>query len=123
MKLGSFAGLMLLVPAVAAASPIDGRWTLSKDGCAIAESDDSAGPFTFADDKMTFFESECVLKEIAPIGDAGIAWRAKAACSGEGEEWMTDWVLGMDKDGDGKVVHLVQVDMTDGFTTVYYPCE
>jgi hypothetical protein len=115
--------LAILLSGAAAASPIDGRWAWSSEGCNVAEGSGDVGPNVFSGDTLRYFESECKIVKIEPIGDQAAAWRAQTQCSGEGEEWTNDSVFAIDRDSDGNARQLVEVDMEDGFVTVLQACK
>ena len=115
--------LAILLSGAAAASPIDGRWAWNSEGCSVVEGSGDVGPNVFSGDTLRYFESECKIVKIEPIGDQAAAWRARTQCSGEGEEWTNDSVFAIDRDSDGNARQLVEVDMEDGFVTVLQACK
>jgi hypothetical protein len=93
--------------------------------CDVAENSGDVGPGVFAGDKMTYFESECTITKISPIGEREPAsvWRVETACSGEGENWTKDSVFAIERDANGIARQLVEIEMNEGYVVVLQACK
>jgi hypothetical protein len=123
MRTLAVAAVALLLSGAAVASPFDGKWTLNPKACSNADRDD--GLATIADKKITYWESECTITKIAPIGegDPASVWRVETACSGEGENWTKDSVFAIDRDAEGAARQLVEIEMNEGYVVVLQACK
>lgn len=71
------AALAILLSGAAVASPIDGHWAWSSEGCDVAEGGGDVGPNVFSGDTLRYFESECTIMKIEPIGNQDVACLAR----------------------------------------------
>lgn len=111
-----FASLGFLASAgIASAETLDGRWSLFAADCTVELSDGILTIDTVAG-VMRYWESECIINTLTPVGTFEAAWQAQVSCSGEGDTWQRDVLLAVDVplDGDG-TPRLIEIDLGDGF--------
>lgn len=116
MRRALFASLGFLASAgIASAATLDGRWSLFAADCALEISDgiltiDTTAGF------LRYWESECTINTLTPVGTFEAVWEAQMSCSGEGQFWQRDMLLAIDVplDGDG-TPRLIEIDLGDGF--------
>jgi hypothetical protein len=122
MKRIAMTGLAIVLGSTTAfAAVLDGRWGLTVESCAEPDGIDVMTIDTTAG-TINHYESLCTFTELAEIGTYGLAWRAALSCSGEGETWTVKSLLGISEVFDGTADRLAMIDLTDGFTSVYFHC-
>lgn len=122
MKRITLAGLAILLGSTTVlAATLDGRWGFGLESCGEPDGIDVMTIDT-AGGTIDFYESRCTFTELAGIGTFGLAWRAALTCSGEGETWTVKSLLGISEAYDDTADRLAMIDVTDGFTSVYYRC-
>ena len=117
-------GLALILGSVAAlAVDIDGRWAVIEEACGSAiRNNDAIVEVDTASREIRYYESLCVIGEIQPIGNLGLAWRTSETCSGEGQTWTSEVVYGLLQPFDGTTDQLVSIKLSTGFVSVWYRC-
>jgi hypothetical protein len=114
IRIASAAALVGIATMPASAQyPFDGSWSLD---CAMQEGD--RVPMVVKDGMVTFFESECAIETVEPIGEQNQAWTVSVSCSGEGETWTRTLLLALDPGTGGNPPQLVEVDLDDGFVVI-----
>jgi len=118
-KLVSSVALLLMTAAPAiAAEPFEGSWAYD---CSIPAGD--LVPTVIKDGRIIYYESECDIGSVTPIGSAGQAWTVTASCAGEGETWERDMMLATELDNNGEPVQLIEVDLDDGYVVARRRCD
>lgn len=110
--------LLLCMTSAIAAAPFDGKWGHDQATCDADEGD----TVTVANGQITYYESQCDIGPINPIGDSNSAWRAELTCSGEGETWVDDTIFAIDRGNGEEVLQLIEINMTDGSVVARKPC-
>ncbi len=119
----SFAAALVLLVAGAgpslAATPIDGTWYFECN----PDIPDVDNTTVIGDGRIVSGGLACDILEITRIGGEGQAWRLRDACVEEDERWIEDVIFGLEVDIDGKVKHLVEIGMIDGYVVTYVTCK
>ncbi|MCB1497447.1 MAG: hypothetical protein KDJ86_16830 [Bauldia sp.] len=118
-KLVSSIALLVMTAAPAfAADPFDGAWAYD---CQANNGD--IVPTVIKDRRIIYYESECDIGTVTPIGAADQAWTLAASCAGEGETWDRNILLAMERGDDGEPVQLIEVDLDDGYVVARRRCD
>ena len=99
--------------------PFDGKWAFDTRSCASNEDD----TVIIGDGRVTYYESECDIGGVEPIGDSGAAWRAQLTCAGEGETWTNETIFAIDRGTGEERRQLIEINMADGWVVVRQPCD
>jgi hypothetical protein len=101
----------------AAAAPIDGIWYAECEG-------DLAGDKTIiGDGRILAYNTDCRILKITRIGGEGQVWRTINSCVEDDETWIEEVLFGLESDVDGKILHLVEVGMDEGYVLTYVKCD
>lgn len=112
----------LAATGIASAETLDGRWALYAEGCG-EQFNDGILVIDTAAGTLRYWESECTLTALTPIGVGEAAWRTTMSCAGEGETWQRDAILAIDVPLDGVgTARLVEIDITDGYVVSHVRC-
>ena len=113
---------VLLGSSAALAASLDGRWGLSVEACGEPNGIEVVTIDT-GDGTIGYYETLCTLRGLAAVGDFDNTWQALQVCSGEGETWTEKTVLGVFEPFEEAPDRLALIDMTNGFTAIYFRCE
>ena len=98
--------------------PFDGSWAFD---CEIPAGD--LIPTVIKDRKITYYESECDIGTVTPIGSRDQAWTVTASCAGEGETWDRTILFAMERGNEGEPIQLIEVDLDDGYVVARKRCQ
>ena len=120
MKKAILAVLFILPTTISAMAeyPFEGAWAYD---CGIQGGD--IVPIRISPNEISYYESQCTLDRVEPLGERGQIWSLSASCSGEGETWPRDFILALEPDGQGKPARLVELDLAFGSVQVHERCE
>jgi hypothetical protein len=110
-----------VVPAVAH-GPFDGFWAFDPDICGNDRGTTDLVPIMIDFPHIQGYESQCTFETMERIGE-GDAWRAELTCSGEGETWTRKAMFALDRDIEGSIRRLIEIDLDDGLVMVFEPCD
>ncbi|MCB1487982.1 MAG: hypothetical protein KDJ88_11065 [Bauldia sp.] len=102
-----------------AATPIDGTWYFECN----PDIPDAENTTVIGDDKIVSGTLVCDIMNINRIGGEGQVWRLSNSCVEQDERWIEDVIFGLEVDIDGKVLHLVEVGMNEGYVVTYLTCK
>lgn len=113
----SLSAVLLATAPALADNPFDGIWFAECEG-------DLAGDETvIGDGRIVAYGIECEILDVERIGGEGQVWRTINSCSEDEETWTEEVLFGLETDVDGKILHLVEVGMDDGYVLTYVTCE
>lgn len=116
-KLVSSVALLVMTAPAFAAEPFEGSWAYD---CSIPAGD--LVPTVIKDGKIVYYESECDIGSVTPVGTAGQAWKVTASCAGEGETWDRNMMLAVEVGNEGEPVQLIEVDLDAGYVVANRRC-
>lgn len=114
-------GLMAMATVVSAQT-LDGIWALDVEACSSRGIDPGTMVIDTTAAAISFYESECTIDRLEPIGTQQSAWQAMLTCSGEGDTWRDKVIFAIDAPFDGSPIRLVEIDLGDGFVVGRYGC-
>lgn len=101
----------------ATAEPFDGTWYAECEG-------DLAGDKTIiGDGRIRAYDTSCEILKMTRIGGEGQVWRTINSCREKEETWVEEVLFGLETDVDGKILHLVEVGLDDGYVLTYVKCD
>ena len=118
-KLTTAAALVVAIASPAfAAEPYEGSWAYD---CTIAAGD--LVPTVIKDGRIIYYESECDIDSVTPIGTGDQAWKVTASCQGEGETWDRNMMLAVEQGNEGEPVQLIEIDLDEGYVIANDRCD
>jgi hypothetical protein len=123
MRRALFASIgFLAATGIAAADTLEGRWSLYADGC-NQEISDGILTVDLQEGTFNYWESECTITNVTPVGIAEVAWQVKFECSGEGDFWEYEAIYAIDTPVDGAgPTRLVELDLLGGYVVSRVRC-
>lgn len=110
----------VLISVAAMGQPYDfeGSWGRVGNQCA---SRGDIIPIVITSSELLFYESRCGLADVKPVGEAGMTWQVDAECSGEGEQWIDNYIFALTADSEPQT--LVMIDMGYGDAWLLERCD
>lgn len=119
----SIAVLLALGAAPALAhGPFDGFWAFDPEICENERGTTDLVPIMIDLPVIEGYESHCVMDRIERIAE-GETWYVDLTCTGEGETWTRETLFALDRDVDGNVRRLIEIDLEFGTATVFSKCD
>jgi hypothetical protein len=109
--------IWLIATPTLAETPFDGTWF------AECEGDLANDKTVIGDGRIRAYEIDCEILEVTRIGGEGQVWRTRNSCVEGEEKWTEEVLFGIESDVDGKVLHLVEVGMDEGYVLTYVKCD
>lgn len=114
--------LALAASPALAHGPFDGFWAFDPEICDNERGTTDMVPLMIDFPVIEGYESRCMFDSMQRIGE-GDAWRAELSCTGEGDTWSRTAMFALDRDIEGNIRRLIDIDLDDGMVMVFEPCD